>query len=112
MKDVRERLFYTSWWPEATQASLGNDIYVIEVRAENQERAVLLAGQGTGPTRNTRRRPWRPFRSRMPVADGAARRALPFRLAEIVDVDANAWLREKTPTMAEMPSTWSLPWRP
>jgi hypothetical protein len=45
MKDVRRTPHsYTSCEPEATQASLGNDIYVIEVRAEPKSARTFWLG--------------------------------------------------------------------
>jgi len=109
MKDVRRTPHsYTSCEPEATQASLGNDIYVIEVRAETKSARSFWLGYK-----------YRAYEKYPPAGGGLWRGRFKFKNAarpmdraqgayfdtpvEIVDVDANAWLREKTPAMAEMP---------
>jgi len=109
MKDVRRTPYsYTSCEPEATQASLGGDVYVIEVRSEPKSTRSFWLGYK-----------YRAFEKYPPAGGGLWRERFKYKNAarpmdraqgayfdspiEIVDAQVNAWLREKTPAMAEMP---------
>lgn len=109
MKDVRRTPYsYAVNDPEATEASLGSDVYVIEVRGEHKcPRSYWLgykyrayekyprAGGGLWRDHFKFKNAARP----MERAEGAYFDAP----VQIVDAQANAWLRDKVPYMAEMP---------
>lgn len=109
MKDVRRTPYsYASSEPEATEASLGSDVYVIEVRGEpRMPRSYWLgykyrayekyprAGGGLWRDHFKFKNAARP----MERAEGAYFDAP----VQIVDAQANAWLRDKVSSIAQIP---------
>lgn len=110
MRDVRRAPFsFTSNEPEASEAALGNDIYVIEVRAEAKGARSFWLGYK-----------YRAYEKYPPAGNGLWRERFKFKNAgrageraegfyfdvpiEITDPVVGAWLREKTPGMAQMPA--------
>ena len=111
MKDVRITPYsYASSEPEATEASLGSDVYVIEVRGEpRMPRSYWLgykyrayekyprAGGGLWRDHFKFKNAARP----MERAEGAYFDAP----VQIVDAQANAWLRDKVASIAQIPDS-------
>ena len=110
MKDIRRTPYsYTSNEPEASQAAMGNDIYVIEVRAEPKGGRSYWLGYK-----------YRAYEKYPPAGGGLWRSRFKFKNAarpieqaegayfdvpvEITDAGTSAWLREKTHGMAEIPA--------
>jgi len=109
MKDVRRAPFsFTSNEPEASEAALGNDIYVIEVRSEAKGARSYWLGYK-----------YRAYEKYPPAGNGLWRERFKFKNAgrpgergegfyfdvpvEITDPVVSAWLREKPPGMAQLP---------
>jgi len=110
MKQVKKAPYsYTSNEPEATNAALGNDIYVIEVRAESKaSRSYWLCYK------------FKAFEKYPPAGGGKWLEQFKFKNAaraceqaegryfdapvEIIESRLTAWLRENQPGMAEIPA--------
>jgi len=109
MKQVRKAPYsYASNEPEASNAALGNDIYVIEVRAEAKGARSFWLGYK-----------FRAFEKYPPAGGGRWLEQFKFKNAaraceqaeggyfdapvEIVDAALTVWLREKQPGLAEIP---------
>jgi hypothetical protein len=109
MKDVRRAPFsFTSNEPEASEAALGNDVYVIEVRTEAKGARSYWLGYK-----------YRAYEKYPPAGNGLWRERFKFKNAgragergegfyfdvpiAITDPVVSAWLREKPPGMAQMP---------
>ena len=110
MKLVKKAPYaYTSNEPEATNAALGNDIYVIEVRAEPKGSRSYWLGYK-----------FRAFEKYPPAGGGKWLEQFKFKNAarpcqqaegsyfdapiEIAESALTAWLREKQPGMVEIPA--------
>jgi hypothetical protein len=109
MKDVRRAPFsFTSNEPEASEAALGNDIYVIEVRSEPKGARSYWLGYK-----------YRAYEKYPPAGNGLWRERFKYKNAgrpgergegfyfdvpvEITDPVVSAWLREKPPGMVQLP---------
>ena len=109
MKDVRRAPFsFTSNEPEASEAALGNDIYVIEVRGEAKGARSFWLGYK-----------YRAYEKYPPAGNGLWRERFKYKNAgragergegfyfdvpiAITDPLVSAWLRDKPPGMALMP---------
>ncbi|HWI81152.1 hypothetical protein [Ramlibacter sp.] len=109
MKDVRRTPYsYASCEPEASDAALGNIVYVIEVRGEPKSPRSFWLGYK-----------YRAFEKYPPAGGGLWRERFKFKNAarpmeraegayfdapvEIENPQVTAWLREKAAVMAEMP---------
>jgi hypothetical protein len=109
MKQVKKAPYsYASNEPEATNAALGNDIYVIEVRAESKGVCSYWLGYK-----------FRAFEKYPPAGGGKWLEQFKFKNAaraceqaegsyfdapiEIVEPRLTAWLGEKRPGMAQIP---------
>lgn len=109
MREVRRAPHsYTSSEPEASNAALGNFIYVIEVRAEAKGPRSFWLGYK-----------YKAFEKYPPAGGGRWREHFKFKNAaracerpegsyfdepiEITEAQMNTWLRERPPGMAEIP---------
>jgi len=110
MRQVKKAPYsYTSNEPEATNAALGNYIYVIEVRAEPKGSRSFWLGYR-----------FKAFEKYPPAGGGKWLEQFKFKNAarpceqadgsyfdnpiEITELHLTAWLREKQPSMAEIPA--------
>lgn len=110
MKDVRKAPYsYASNEPEATQAALGNDVYVFEVRSTSKSSRSFWLGYK-----------YRAYEKYPPAGGGLWGGRFKFKNAarpidraegayfaspvEVTDPGVNEWLREKQPGMVEIPA--------
>jgi hypothetical protein len=110
MKQIRKSPYsYTSCEPEATNAALGADVYVIEVRSEPKGARSFWLGYR-----------YKAFEKYPPAGGGKWLERFRFKIAarpceqaqgryfdnpiEIVQSNLTAWLREKQPGMLEIPA--------